>query len=303
METRRKFLKRTGLFISAATIANNGMIPSAMSEYKQTQTVKKPKPDLHKIIDSHCHLKHGDREKTEYTPEMIVEIMDKVGIDMSVVFAMSTSTKDSIIRAEAAVKKFPDRLIPYVYALPSYERSSLKEIEGVLDKGVFRGIKIHKGECTLAPYVIDPVLKVAGKYKVPCLIDLGGDLEAATRMANGFPDTIFIIGHMGRYLSKDMKQLDSFIALAENYTNVYLDLSGVIVPEKVIDAVERVGSHRLLWGIDGPHPEPDLVTNAQTLNDLITFANIELNRIKQLKLKEEDEINILGKSISRLLRL
>ena len=303
METRRKFIKSTGMILGAAVFGSTGMMSSAMDESGRKSVSERSEQRSRKIIDSHCHLKHGDKEKTEYTPEVIVEIMDKVGIDKSVVFAMSTSTKDSIARAEAAVKKFPDRLIPYVYALPNYERSALKEIEGVLDNGLFRGIKIHKGECTLAEYVIDPVLKAAGKYKVPCLIDLGGDLESATRMARSFPGTTLIIAHMGRYLSKDQNLLDSFIALAENFPNVLIDISGVIVPEKVVEAVKRIGSLRLLWGIDGPHPESNLVTNAQTMPDLITNARTELNRITQLNLNKEDENNILGQSIVRLLRL
>ena len=44
------------------------------------------------IIDSHVHLKHGDAQKTEYSAETIVKTMDAVGIDQSVVFAMSTTT-------------------------------------------------------------------------------------------------------------------------------------------------------------------------------------------------------------------
>lgn len=227
--TRRSFIRSAGVFLGGTTLAGMGMIPSIKHEDSQQSIAQRSGKGRRLIIDSHCHLKHGDKAKTDIAPELIVEVMDKIGINKSIVFAMSTSTKDSIVRAESAIKKYPDRLIPYVYALPSYERSALNEIEDVLDKRLFRGIKIHKGECTLAEYVVDPVLKTAGKYKVPCLIDLGGDLEAATRMAGSFPDTTLIIAHMGRFLSKDRKLLDSFVTLAENYSNVFLDLSGVIV--------------------------------------------------------------------------
>ena len=43
------------------------------------------------IIDSHVHLKHGDAKRTEYSPKTIVKIMNEVGIDKSIVFAMSTT--------------------------------------------------------------------------------------------------------------------------------------------------------------------------------------------------------------------
>jgi predicted TIM-barrel fold metal-dependent hydrolase len=245
------------------------------------------------IVDSHVHLKHGNTARTEYSPEVIVETMDRVGIDRSVVFAMSTTTKRSIEMAEGAARKFPDRLIPYVYALPHYERPVVKEIEAVLAGGLFRGIKIHAGECTLAEYVVDPVLALAAKYGVPCLIDCAGNHPAALRMAYSFPRTKLIFAHMGRYLGTDKKLIDQFIAFAEKFDNVLLDLSGVVLVEKIPEAVHRIGSNRLVWGSDGPHRQPDTVA----------FARKELDKIRSLNLREEDRNNVLGQTILRVLRV
>lgn len=282
--TRRGFL--------GAAAAAGAMVASGSVRGAEQQAEGKP-AGKRSIIDSHVHLKHGDVARTEYTPEAIVETMDKVGIDKSVVFAMSTTTQRSIEMAEAAVKKYPDRLIPYVYALPNYERPVLKEIEAVLAGRLFRGIKIHIGECTLAEYVIDPVLKVAGKYGVPCLIDCGGNLPAAKRMAQAFPQTKLIIAHLGRYLATDKQLIDQFIALAEGSANVLLDVSGVVVVDKIAEAVQRIGSSRLLWGSDGPHPKPDTAT----------FARIELDKVLRLNISEADKDNLLGGTIASLLNL
>jgi len=245
------------------------------------------------IVDSHVHLRHGDAARTEYSPETIVDTMDEVGIDKSVVFAICTTTKRSIEMAEAAVEKYPDRLVPYVYALPHYERPVIKEIEQALSERRFRGIKIHAGECTLAEYVVDPVLDLAGKYGVPCLIDCLGNYAAAKRMAQGFPGTKLIVAHMGRYLCRDKKLLDRFIGLAEEFSNVLLDLSGVVIVEKIEEATERIGSARLLWGTDGPDQKPDTVT----------FARNELDKIRRLNLSEQDKANILGQTLCGLLNL
>ena len=46
-------------------------------------------------VDSHVHLKHGDAAKTEYSAEVIVDVMNRAGIDKSIVFAMSTTTRRS----------------------------------------------------------------------------------------------------------------------------------------------------------------------------------------------------------------
>jgi len=77
------------------------------------------------IIDSHVHLKHGDSARTEYAPETIVEVMDAVGIDRSVVFAMSTTTRHSIeMAAEACERGFLEKRQMEALTLDSRERLS-----------------------------------------------------------------------------------------------------------------------------------------------------------------------------------
>ncbi len=282
---RRDFLEA-----AAAGVA----VASTRLQAAESQPVVAGKPD-HKtwIVDSHVHLKHGDAARTEYSPEVIVETMDKVGIQKSVVFAMSTTTRRSIEMAESAARKFPDRLIPYVYALPHYERPVVREIEAALSGGLFRGIKIHAGECTLAEYVVDPVLTVAAKFGAPCLIDCAGNHPAAQRMARAFPNTKLIIAHMGRFLTTDKALIDQFITVAERFENVFLDLSGVVAVEKISEAVQRIGSQRLVWGSDGPDRKPDTAT----------YARRELDKIRKLNVSEEDRNNLLGQTIRKLLRV
>jgi len=246
-----------------------------------------------RIIDSHVHLKHGDAEGTEYSPEAIVKVMDEVGIDMSVVFAMSTTTRRSIEMAKGAVDKFPDRLIPYVYALPNYERPVLDEINHALAELDFKGIKIHIGECTLAEYVVDPVIELAGKHEVPCLIDCAGDYNAIARMAGDFPKTTIIVAHLGRYLCKDPILIDRFIDLASVRHNIYLDISGVVIPSKIVESLQMLGPKRMLFGTDGPHEAPDTVAYART----------EIEKIRTLGLSEGDLRAILGENITSLLKL
>ena len=243
------------------------------------------------IIDAHAHLKHGDVQKTEYTAEVIVQTMNAVGIDKAVVFAMSTTTRCSIEMAQAAVAQFPQRLIPYVYALPSYERAVLDELDGAISTLGFRGIKIHVGECTLAEYVTDPVLNLAGERGVPCLIDFGGRLNEVKRLARAFPQTKILVAHLGRYLCRDEAPIDRCIALAERYPNLFLDASGVALPDKIREAVQRIGAARVIWGTDGPHQSPDTVS----------FARTEFDKVRTLGLSPEDEAAVLGGSIADLL--
>ena len=245
------------------------------------------------ICDSHVHLKHGDAEGREYPPEVIVRTMDEVGIDKSVVFAMSTTTRHSIEMAGNAAEKFPGRLIPYVYAIPNFERPVLSELEEALSERNFRGIKIHAGECSLAEYLIDPVLELAGIYDVPCLIDCCGNHNAAERMASNFPQTRLIVAHLGKYLCDDEALIDRFIGIAEKCNNVFLDASGVAISWKIKDAVGRVGSNRVMWGTDGPCEAPDTAG----------FARRELDRIRTLNLDEKQRDDLLGQTIAGLLKV
>src|SRR5262245_55609958 len=120
---RRTFLRSmasTGAMIAAGSSPVRGQ-PAASDK-----AAAPSRASTGMVIDSHVHLKHGDAAKTEFPARTIVEIMDKAGIDRSIVFAMSTTTKRSIEMAERAAAEYPDRLIPYAYALPNYERPVVK---------------------------------------------------------------------------------------------------------------------------------------------------------------------------------
>jgi len=243
------------------------------------------------IIDSHAHLKHGDAAGTEYSPQAIVAAMDAVGIDRSVVFAMSTTTARSIEMAQRAVEMFPGRLIPYVYALPGFRGPVLEQIEHAIGELGFRGIKIHAAECLLAERVVGPVLELAAQEGVPCLIDCSGNAAAAERLASGFPTTRLIFAHLGRYLCTDERLMDRFIAIAQAHENVYLDASGVVLMWKVAEAIRQLGAQRVLFGTDGPHEQPDTRS----------FARMELDKIAALHLSPEDAEEVLGKAVLRLI--
>ena len=279
--TRRSFLG------TCATVSTATGVRALAADDQQTSRAGA------NIIDCHVHLKHGNAARTEWSPESIIGLMDQVGIGRSVVFAMSTTTVRSIEMAKAAAEKYPRRLIPFVYALPSYERPVLKDIETAIVKHGFRGIKIHAGECRLAEYVIDPVLRLAGLFPVPCLVDVVGNASVARRLAETFPHTPFWLAHMGRYNTTDPSLVEQFIRVAEQHENVSLDLSAVVLVDKLQEAVSRLGAKRLVWGTDGPYKNPTIVGYART----------ELDKIRKLRISDADRDLILGGNVARALSL
>ncbi|WP_437200944.1 amidohydrolase family protein [Planctomicrobium sp. SH664] len=245
------------------------------------------------IIDCHVHLKHGDIAGTEWQAGQIVELLDQTGIDKAIVFAMKTTTARSIEMAAAAVKEYPDRLIPFLYGLPSYEGPVLQQVEQAVTEQGFRGIKIHVGECSLAEYIIDPLLRLAGTFPIPCLIDVSGNSTTAARMARSFPNTPLWFAHMGKYNSTNATQIDEFIRVAKDHDNVWLDLSAVGLPEKIEEAADLLGAERLLWGTDGPYKHPTTVEYVQS----------EMNKVLKSKLSQSQQDLILGGNVRRLLNM
>ncbi len=79
--------------------------------------------------------------------------------------------------------------------------------------------------------------------------------------------------------------------MAEEYENIMLDASGVVFVDKIKEAVDRIGSSRIMFGIDGPHELPDTVT----------YARNEIEKIRKLNLSPQDESAILGENIAFLI--
>ena len=128
---------------------------------------------------------------------------------------------------------------------------------------------------------------------MPCLIDCLGRDWPIERMARTYPETTIIVAHLGKYLCEDEALIDRFLRLAETYPSLILDLSDVVLPQKIVEAVARVGAERLAFGTDGPHEAPDTVG----------YARAALEQIRGLGLDPADEETILGGTIGRLLEM
>jgi len=92
-----------------------------------------------------------------------------------------------------------------------------------------------------------------------------------------------VLGHMGWLWN--VGTIDRCIACAERNENAYLETSSVLLYQKIEEAVQRVGSKRILFGTDGPpvHPAP------------------EIAKIRILRIPEAAKADILGLNAARLL--
>ncbi|MCD6537189.1 amidohydrolase family protein [Candidatus Bathyarchaeota archaeon] len=122
-------------------------------------------------------------------------------------------------------------------------------------------------------------MNFVGKYRIPW------------KIADEFPETKIIVAYFGKYLCRDEWLIDEFIHIAEVHENIFLDTSGVIIPRKIREAVDRLGSDRIIFGTDDPTP------------DGARFVLAEIDKIRSLNLNPKDEVAILGGTASKLLRI
>src|SRR4029077_16393235 len=111
----------------------------------------------------------------------------------------------------------------------------------------FKGLKLHpvgtiahpSGEQTMR------LIRIAAAHSAPTLFHCGDEplttpLEIALA-AEQCPEAPIILGHMGGYF-----HVDEAILVAQQFANVVLETSAMPYPDKIREAVERIGPERVV---------------------------------------------------------
>ena len=252
------------------------------------------------IVDVHVHL--GIRQQIwgmkKNTAENQIAMMDDCGIDRACVF----SPASGLIRPEhfreandyvaEASKKYAHRLIPFCIVNPWYGQETSAEIDRNVARG-FAGIKLYPtghGYYPIDSPIVDVVVEAGIRLQVPILIHTDYNSKVATpyqfaNLATRWPEAKLIMAHMG--MDPDLVHFTA--ALIKDLPNTYVDISATPdLPDSVVkQPVEILGSERVLFGSDGP-----------TLHPKLTMLKVKL-----AGLSEDDEKNVMGESILRLLKL
>jgi predicted TIM-barrel fold metal-dependent hydrolase len=129
------------------------------------------------------------------------------------------------------------------------------------------------------------VCETARAFRLPVLVDIVSRPEVVDMFAPEYPDVNFIIAHLGSF-TDDWKAHQQVTYQLARYPNVYADTSGVRQFRYLVQAIQRGGARKLLFGSDGPWLHPGL----------------ELYKIRLLGLPPAEERLVLGGNILRLLR-
>lgn len=240
------------------------------------------------IIDSHAHVDEYEAFGWHDPPETLVGLLDEAGISRAVVMTYADAPvlkTDALRYISDACKKYPDRLVPYARINPhAPDAASLLE-EAIVGLRM-KGLKIHQESVTAAAHhdSVVRLVKKAAEFNAPTLFHSGDEplslpLQFA-RLAEAAPEATIILAHMGGY-----HHTEDAIGVCERYENLLLDTSACPYPDRIREAIHRIGAHRVLFGSDGPGCNPEL----------------ELRKMTHVGLAERDNRLVLHDNIASLL--
>ena len=180
------------------------------------------------------------------------------------------------------VSRYPDRLIGFAFVHGSRGAGRIhKMVRHAVTEWRFRGIKVHGHDAMPTREICD----VARAFRIPVLADIVGQAFVVDMLAPQYPDVNFIIPHLGSF-ADDWRAHQLLIDQLVRYPNVYTDTSGVRRFDYIVESIERAGARKVLFGSDGPWLHP----------------GVELQKIRLLGLKPEEQHLILAGNILRLIR-
>jgi predicted TIM-barrel fold metal-dependent hydrolase len=238
------------------------------------------------IIDCHCHAGKGDGLTGPWdTDAPLGDYLRRAadaGIARTVVFpAFHSNYSQANAELARIVAALPGRLWGFAMVNPALDRGRVGEmVRTAVERYGFRGIKVHRHD---AP-ITREVCEAARTHGVPLLYDITGDVAAIELLAGEYPDVNFIIPHLGSFADDWRAQLGVIDHLVR-HRNVYADTSGVRRFDMLRMAVRRAGSHKILFGSDGPWLHP----------------GVELVKVRALELPQDEENLVLGGNLLRLL--
>ena len=162
-----------------------------------------------------------------------------------------------MIRANAEAfefhEAFPDFYTPGIHVHPNFVELSCREVDKYADRGVRLVGELVYYLMSWRDYSsrsLYEILRVAADRKMVLSIHPSvHDLPAMERLVESLPDMDVVIAHLGGYGIYDWS-----IDLMKKYKNVYFDISahGTDYEGMLLDAVNSVGSERILYGSDFP---------------------------------------------------
>lgn len=191
--------------------------------------------------------------------------MDEFDIDKAVV----SDLNNEAIRK--AVKPFPDRLIGAVWGNPFDGQSAIQEVNRAINDWRFKAIKIHPllNALFANDRIVHPIPEVADELGIRIFIHSGHPPFSLpwsiAQLAEDFPKVKIAMVHMG---NGHGVYIQAAIDMAKEFSNLYLEISGMPMHTKIKEAYEQAGVNRITFGTDAPFHHPSVEIQRSLINGL-----------------------------------
>jgi len=217
-------------------------------------------------IDCHSHV-NGRRQNWGWDHnDRLIDAADKLGIDklccsIPIMSGMPKPDEIEICNDDVleCMRRYPDRILGYCFVNPGYVNESITEIERCVIKHGMMGIKLYN-QFKCSDSIVYPIVEKAIEFGIPILEHAGyiTDPEQAlsqpklshagdfASLAEKYPEAMLIEAHIG-----GGGDWEWAIKSLRHSPNVYLDTSGSVIDEGIIEiAVRELGADRLVFGTD-----------------------------------------------------
>jgi predicted TIM-barrel fold metal-dependent hydrolase len=246
------------------------------------------------IVDCHTHI-----GKSIYgygqTPAELLHRLDRLGIDRAVVCPEQPEEyhlEPANDEVAAAVRTYPDRFVGFCRVDPRRGKNAVRELERASTQLGLRGLFLHpweEGYAVNLPIVF-PVVERAMALGMPLMVAAGFPwVSHATQVGDlcrRYSEAQVIMTHGGQLNISGLAQADALTALRDN-PNLCTEVSGMYRQDFIETVIAEMGAARVLFGSNCPRMSQEF----------------ELERIRALKVGEDDRQAVLGGNAARLLGL
>lgn len=220
------------------------------------------------MIDAHVHI-GGDSDDFAMNEEMVLESMQKYGIDISIVSnadsveytgdkikipqELQINQEETLSRIIRFCRSNPGRIYGAFWCKPNHELLT-ERIDDMIaaNRDIIVALKVHPclSDLSFAHDKMIPYLDLAVKYNLPVIVHTANEVNDSPlrvyEMACRYPNLKFIMAHMG--LETDNTLAVDLMGKADN---LYADTAWVPM-KTTLEIIRRYGSGRIVFGSDNP---------------------------------------------------
>ena len=234
------------------------------------------------LFDTHIHIGTARHSGRRHHAADMIRSMDGFGVDhsMAIPFPVVDDYRKEHDEIGTAIRGYPGRFIGAACLNPFIAEAAFRdEVRRCREQHGFRALKFQPQYQGLNPLLDSSafLFETALENDLALIVHTGAGIPFSLPSlyllaAKRYPDLKIVMAHCGG----GGIFLGEAIVAATLFPNIYLELSS-LMPHQVLEVIRSVGSDRLMAGSDLPEN-----------------LGIEMSKILQLDVRDEDKRNILN---------